>query len=220
MKVPPRTMFAAQAIATFWSSIVQVAVYNWALHNIKGICDDDQANFYTCPGGKVFYTASVIWGAIGPARIFGPGKVYGVLQWYWLLGALLPVTSYFMARKWPRSWLRYVHWPLMLGGTGWIPPATVYNYLCWGVVGSIFNGFIKRRWRGWWMQYNYITSAGLDTGLFISTIVIFFTLFLTNAKAPQWWGNLAVYNTMDMQDTAIRQTVAPGETFGPAPGTF
>jgi OPT family oligopeptide transporter len=130
MKVPPRTMFSAQVIAVFWSSIVQVAVYNWALGNIRNICSDDQADSYTCPGAKVFYTASVVWGAIGPGRIFGPGKIYGVMQWYWLLGALLPITSYLMARRWPNSWLRYVHWPLMLGGTGWIPPATVYIYLC------------------------------------------------------------------------------------------
>ncbi|PSS14862.1 hypothetical protein M430DRAFT_67507 [Amorphotheca resinae ATCC 22711] len=215
MKVPPRTMFSAQVIAVFWSSIVQVAVYNWALGNIRNICSDDQADSYTCPGAKVFYTASVVWGAIGPGRIFGPGKIYGVMQWYWLLGALLPVTSYIMARRWPNSWLRYVHWPLMLGGTGWIPPATVYTYLCWGLVGFIFNFLIKRRWPGWWMQYNYITSAGLDTGLFISTIVIFFTLYLTNTKPPQWWGNVDIFNTKDMTDTAIRKVVAPGETFGP-----
>lgn len=130
MKVPPRTMWFAQCIAVFWSSIVQVAVYNWAMGSIPNICTDDQKDSYTCPGAKVFYVASVVWGAVGPARIFGPGQIYGVLQWYWLLGALLPVTSYLMARKWPKSWLRYVHWPLMLGGTGWIPPATVYIYMC------------------------------------------------------------------------------------------
>lgn len=215
MKVPPRTMWFAQCIAVFWSSIVQVAVYNWAMKNIPNICSDDQADSYTCPGAKVFYVASVVWGAVGPARIFGPGQVYGVLQWYWLLGALLPVTSYLMARKWPKSWLRYVHWPLMLGGTGWIPPATVYIYMCWGVVGIVFNYFVKRRWRGWWLQYNYITSAALDTGLFISTIVIFFTLYLTNTKPPQWWGNVTIYETMDMTDTAVRKVLPEGETFGP-----
>jgi hypothetical protein len=66
--------------------------------------------------------------------------------------------------------VRYIHTLLMLGGTGWIPPATVYIYVCCkmptdhrckavltgfsgGAVGTIFNFFIKRRWRGWWMQY-------------------------------------------------------------------
>jgi OPT family small oligopeptide transporter len=215
MKVPPRTMWWAQCIAVLWSSIVQVAVYRWAMGNIPNICDDNQKDQYTCPGATVFYTASVVWGAIGPRKMFGPGQIYGVMQWFWLIGAALPITSYLMARKWPGTWLRYVHWPLMLGGTGWIPPATVYIYLCWGVVGVIFNWFVKRRFRGWWMQYNYITSAGLDTGLFISTILIFFTLILTKTNPPQWWGNVAIYNTLDMTNTAVRKTVPPGEIIGP-----
>jgi hypothetical protein len=65
------------------------------------------------------------------------------------------------------------------------------------------------------LQYNYITSAALDTGLFISTIVIFFTLYLTNTLPPQWWGNVDVFNTMDMTDTGVRKVLADGETFGP-----
>jgi OPT family small oligopeptide transporter len=220
MKVPPRTVFFAQCIATFWSSIVQVAVYDWAKGAIEGICTPNQPNHYTCPNANTFYTASVIWGAIGPGRIFSPGSIYSSMQWYWLIGAVLPVITYVIARKWPRSFVRYIHVPLMLGGTGWIPPATCYIYFCWGVVGFIFNFWIKRRWLGWWSQYNYITSAALDTGLFISTIVIFFTLQLTNAQPPQWWGNVDVLNTLDATDRAVRIVLPPGETFGPPPGSW
>lgn len=157
----------------------------------------------------------VVWGAIGPRRIFGPGKIYGTMQWYWLIGAVLPLITYFGARRYPRSMWRYISFPLMLGGTGWVPPATVYIYLCWGIVGVFFNYFIKKRFKGWWNQYNYITSAGLDSGLFISTLIIFFCLSLTNTNPPQWWGNVKVFETMDWLDTAVRKKVAPGETFGP-----
>lgn len=173
-----------------------------------------------CPGAKVFYTASVVWGAIGPARIFSPGAIYGSLQYFWLIGAATPVIFWLIARKWPRGPARYLMAPLIFGGSGMIPPATVYIYLCWGITGFVFNYYIKRRWFGWWAQYNYITSAALDTGLFISTIVIFFCLVLTNQTAPQWWGNVAIYNTMDQTDTAIRKVLTPGTTFGPAAGTF
>jgi len=210
----------AQAIAVLWSSIVQVAVYNWALGSIDDICADDQVNGYSCPGGKVFYVASVVWGAIGPARIFSPGMIYATMQYYWIIGAGLPCITYFFARRYPRSLWRYVSFPLMLGGTGWIPPATVYIYFCWGIVGIFFNYFIKKRYRGWWMQYNYITSAGLDAGLFISTIVIFLCLELTNQTAPQWWGNVDIYNTMDQTDSGVLKTVADGETFGPPAGSW
>ncbi|KAJ9155207.1 Sexual differentiation process protein isp4 [Pleurostoma richardsiae] len=215
MKVPPRTMFWAQLAASVWSAIVQIAVMNWALGAIPQVCADDQPNMYTCANAKVFYTASVIWGAIGPARMFSGSALYSSLQWFWLVGALSPVVTWYFARRRPKSLWRYINMPLIFGGSGWLPPATVYIYFCWGVVGTVFNFFVKRRWTGWWLHYNYITSAALDSGLIVSTIVIFFGLYMTSASPPQWFGNVNALATLDMAGAAIKKTVATGETFGP-----
>ena len=38
MKIPPRTVFSCQAVATVWAAIVQVAVLNWALGTITDVC--------------------------------------------------------------------------------------------------------------------------------------------------------------------------------------
>lgn len=117
----------------------------------------------------------VVWGVIGPARIFGAGAMLSPLQWYWLLGAAMPVITYFAAKRWPRSSIRYLHWPVIFSGNGQIPPATVYIYLCCksrlhiftrsifiykfagGAIGMFFNGFLKRKFRGWWGKY--VSSA-------------------------------------------------------------
>ncbi|KAF3064003.1 Sexual differentiation process protein isp4 [Daldinia childiae] len=215
MKVPPRAMFWSQLVASLWSAVVQIAVMNWALGTIPDICSNDQPDNYVCPNGRVFYTASIIWGAIGPARMFSGDAIYSSLQWFWLVGAITPIITWFLARRAPKSIFRFINIPLIFGGSGWIPPATAYTYLCWGTVGFIFNYYIKRRWNGWWMQYNYITSAGLDVGLAVSTIIIFFTLYLTSAKLPRWYGNYDVFDTLDQTGLAIKSFVADGETFGP-----
>jgi OPT family small oligopeptide transporter len=215
MKVPPRVMFSSQVIASIWSAIVQICVMNWALGNIPDICEPDQANNYTCPGSRVYFTASVIWGAIGPARIFSGNALYSSLQWFWLVGAATPVLTWLLARRWPKSIWRYVNVPVIYGGSGALPPASVYIYLCWGMIGTIFNFFIKRRYTGWWLQYNYITSAALDCGLIISTLVIFFTLYLTETKHIDWWGNTVNMETLDMMVQAVKTRVEPGQTFGP-----
>ncbi|KAI0124710.1 OPT family small oligopeptide transporter [Xylariales sp. AK1849] len=215
MKVPPRVMFWSQLVASIWSAIVQITVMNWALGSIPEICTDAQPNSYTCPGGKVYFTASIIWGAIGPARIFSGGALYSSLQWFWLVGAVAPVITWFFARRYPKSIARYINMPLFFGGSGSIPPATTYTYLCWGFYGMIFNYWIKRRWTGWWLHYNYITSAALDCGLIIASIIIFFTLYLTTAQPPQWYGNYDVYDTLDQQRHSVKTFVAAGETFGP-----
>lgn len=222
MKVPPRTMFWSQTVATFWSGLVQIAVMNWALATLPDVCTSEQANSFICPNGNVFFQASVIWGLLGPARIFSPGQVYGTLFWFFLAGAALPVALYFAARKWPKSFIRYMMSPLIFGGTGLIPPATPINYLTWGAVGWFFNRYIRGKHLGWWMQYNYITSAGLDVGLALCTILIFFTIVLTNTEAPDWWGNSVVSSTLDYQGGLYnkQKTVAKGETFGPPAGSW
>ena len=161
-----------------------------------------------------FFNASVIWGAIGPQRIFSPGQMYAPMMWFFLAGAILPVVLYLGARAFPRSSIRYLSAPIIFGGSGLIPPATPLNYLSWGVVGFIFNKWIKNKFRGWWMQYNYVFSAGLDVGLALCTILIFLTLQLTNTSFPSWWGVDIAANTMDASDSAV-QTILTNGTFGP-----
>lgn len=129
MKVAPRVLFWSQLVAAAWSAVVQVLVMTWALGSIDNVCEEMPQNRYVCPGARSAFTASVIWGAIGPRRLFGPGALYAPLQWFWLLGAVAPVVTWLFARRFPRSLWRYVSMPVFFGGSGWIPPATVYVYL-------------------------------------------------------------------------------------------
>jgi hypothetical protein len=94
------------------------------LGHIDGICDEDQPNGYTCPQGRVNFTSSIIWGAIGPKRLYSIGKQYsGLLHFFWI-GALLPIISYYLMKKFPRNrFLAAIHWPLFFAGTGNLPPA-------------------------------------------------------------------------------------------------
>ncbi|KAF7525202.1 hypothetical protein G7054_g11180 [Neopestalotiopsis clavispora] len=195
MKIPPRTMFMSQVVATTFSCFIQIAVLNFALNNIE---------------------ASVIWGLIGPARIFSPGQIYSGLFWFFLIGAITPVIIYFAAKKWPKSPIKYLMAPVIFGGAGAIPPATPLNYLSWGIVGFVFQYLIKNRHSNWWNRLNFLTSSGLDLGLALSTLVIFFAFTLNNINPPEWWGNTVITTTMDYQDTAIQTVLPPGETFGPA----
>lgn len=64
LKIPPRSMFRAQAFAVVWLSFVQIATYNFLIGNIKGICTTTQSQGLTCPNARTFYNASQIWGAI------------------------------------------------------------------------------------------------------------------------------------------------------------
>lgn len=75
MKVPPRIMFIAQNAATIISCFVVVVVQRWSLDNIKDVCQPGQKNGFICPSSRVFAEASLLYGGVGPARLFGPGQL-------------------------------------------------------------------------------------------------------------------------------------------------
>ncbi|KAK7403930.1 hypothetical protein QQX98_010300 [Neonectria punicea] len=215
MKIPPRTMFAAQAFAVTWLSIVQICTYNFLRGNIDGICTPDQAQGLTCPMARTFFNASVIWGVIGPRRMFGAGALYSWVNYFWLIGAALPVIQYFLARKYPRSFLRYVFFPAIFGAAGMIPPATTWWLGQWVIVGLIFNWWIKHRYYGWWMRYNYLLSGALDIGTALCIVISGIALGLSNTEFPTWWGNTVMDNNLDAEGAVTKVLPNDGSFFGP-----
>lgn len=94
------------------------------------------------------------------------------------------------------------------------------NYIMWGIVGYVFNKAIRSKARGWWLSYNYILSAALDTGMAFGTILVFFCLQLPGIEAPVWWGNTVGTGTLDAKNKAIRRPLANGQKFGPSVGSW
>jgi OPT family oligopeptide transporter len=154
-----------------------------------------QASHFTCPNGRAFFSSSIVWGVIGPQRMFGAGSAYVNFNWFWLVGAALPVLLWVMVSKLHINFARHFNAPILLGAMAWLPPATPLSFSTWAITGLIFNYGIRKHFGAWWHKYNYLTAAGLDAGLIISTIVVFFAITLPNVTIPQWWGNVAVFET-------------------------
>ena len=122
MKVPPRTLFWGQAVASFWNCLVQVCVLYWAFGHIDGICSQNQSGRFTCPNGHIFFNQSIIWGLVGPRRIFSGDGTYASVQYFWIIGAILPVIFFILAKRFPHSAVRYLNAPVIFGGPAYIPP--------------------------------------------------------------------------------------------------
>lgn len=211
MKVPPRSMFAAQAFAVVWLSLVQVATYNFLLHHIDGICTETQSQGLTCPSALTFFNASVIWGALGPGKVFAAGKLFAWINWFWLIGFLCPVVQYLVVKKWPKSPARYLMFPVIFGAAGQIPPATLYMLWQFVIVGFIFNYFLRKYRRGWWDQYNYTLSGALDIGNALCILLVGLILGLGNLNFPDWWGNTAPFNNLDAWQNATTKVWTKGQ---------
>ncbi|KAJ7180290.1 OPT oligopeptide transporter [Mycena crocata] len=220
MKIPPRTMFVAQIVATILAGTVQLGVQAWMFTNIPGMCERDQKDGFWCPSTGVFGTASIIWGVIGPAKQFSQGQIYYALTFFFLVGFLCPLGAWIVHQKFPNSFVRYLNFPVIFSGTGLMPPASAINYVPWAVVGFVFQFVIRRRHFSWWTKYNYVLSAALDAGVAISAVLIFFILqyprggSIGENSIQTWWGNTVYSNTLDGNKTPYL-SLAEGETFGP-----
>ncbi|KAF9359137.1 hypothetical protein BGX26_000081 [Mortierella sp. AD094] len=191
MKIPPQIMFLVQLVSCAIASVINLGTATWLIKTQPNICQPEGYPF-TCRSTRTFYSASVIWGAIGPARVFGSkdGALYSSVQWGFFIGALLPMIFWFISKKFPRvSWLKKVHWPALLTSTAMMPPALPYFYSNGLFVGFIF-AFLLRRYRfNWWSRYNYLTNAALNAGVALSGLAIYFVLQSWGGKMPYWWGN-------------------------------
>ncbi|KAJ1916037.1 hypothetical protein H4219_004004 [Mycoemilia scoparia] len=184
MKVPPRQMFICQIYGTILACITQLLVAEYLMNSVKDICTPD-AYPWTCRTMNGAYSATLIWGLIGPAKQFGQGSPYAPLLWFFLIGILFPLPFWFLSKRYPNSLWRYVHVPLILSVTNYVPNAPSVVYPMWFLATFVFGFFIRRYYYRWWINNNFPLAAALDSGLAIAGIVIFFALSGHKAK---WWG--------------------------------
>ncbi|XP_058115448.1 oligopeptide transporter 3-like isoform X2 [Magnolia sinica] len=180
-----------QLAGTVISATVNLAVAWWMLGSIENICDVEALHPespWTCPKFRVTFDASVIWGLIGPRRLFGPGGMYRNLVWLFLIGAVLPVPIWILSKIYPeKEWIPLINIPVISYGFAGMPPATPTNISSWLVTGTIFNYFVFRYRKGWWQKYNYVLSAALDAGTAFMGVLLYFALQNQNVSL-KWWG--------------------------------
>ncbi|KAF5955032.1 hypothetical protein HYC85_007888 [Camellia sinensis] len=180
-----------QFIGTIIAGTTNIAVAWWLLNSITNICQDDLLpadSPWTCPRDRVFFGASVIWGLVGPKRIFGSLGNYSSMNWFFLGGAVGPIIVWLFHKAFPeQSWIPLINLPVLLGATAYMPAATPVNYNSWILVGTIFNFFIFRYRKKWWQRYNYILSAALDAGVAFMAVLLYFSVGMENRRIT-WWG--------------------------------
>lgn len=214
---PPPLFFFVFCLC-FSQNLTTLLVLRWMIGNIPDLCSPNNSQRFTCAGAKVYYNGSLIWGTIGPQRMFQAGQVYAALPYFFLVGPACTVLVYCLYRRYPATWLRYVNVPIFFNAAGNIPPANTTQYSLWFLFGFLFNWHVRRRAFAWWKRYNYLLQAAMDTGTALATVLVFFALSYTGTTL-RWWGNTVGSDTDDA-NAVPWLTVPEGGYFGKGPGQF
>ncbi|KAG9663659.1 OPT-domain-containing protein, partial [Aureobasidium melanogenum] len=235
-----RTMYRGQLISAVLTALVAYGCVDFVDNDIKGICTPDQSAKFNCEAGsQVYFSSSVVWGAIGPTRVFS--QFYPFMKYMFLLGAILAVVWWSIKRYGPfvrsaaqaklapsifrplnllvftpLSWLRDVHPSLVINGfLSWAPYNLTYFtsavYMSFG-----FMYYLRRYKTAWWEKYNYVLSAALSAGVAFSGIIIFFAVQY-HPVTVSWWGTNIVGEGVDggAGQAALLTTLPSKGYFGP-----
>ncbi|EHK24985.1 uncharacterized protein TRIVIDRAFT_61734 [Trichoderma virens Gv29-8] len=218
VKIPPRFTFFAQMVPTLVSTFVCVGIVSYQVH-LKDICTDQAPFKLTCPFENSFFTAAVLWGTVGPKRLWGVGGQYSETLIGFPLGIAVVVIFWLLGKYFPRNRVIRATHPVALlnGALYWAPynlcytwPAVPVAYISWI--------YVKKRFLALWSKYNFVLSAAFSAGVAISATIQFFSLTYQGITLD-WWGNSAVY--MGCEGTACPLKKLPeGQFFGPAPGHY
>ncbi|KAI8831019.1 OPT oligopeptide transporter protein-domain-containing protein [Chytriomyces cf. hyalinus JEL632] len=192
VKIPPRAMFLCQLVSTVIGALISTAVgcgvyesfgkktvpvspmhplgFVW---KIQLLATDEPNSGWNSAGYDTFLSAGAIWGAIGPARFFGPESPYFKTLLGFAFGLILPVIPWMMHKVQPDGPWHLINIPL-LTIMPIQPNAQQSNLIAPLVVAIIVNYFIKKYRHTWWKKYAYVMSAAFDAGSTLSILFIFF----------------------------------------------
>lgn len=152
LKIPPRMTFCAQMVPTLVSTFVCVGILQYQIH-LPNVCTPEAPFRFYCPGVNSFFTAAVMWGTVGPKKLWGVGGTYAATLAGFPVGAAFVLIFWALGRKFPKSSaLRKIH-PVVLcyGGVAWAP----YNltYIWPAVPVAAFSWlWVKARYLGLWSK--------------------------------------------------------------------
>ncbi|ORZ36656.1 OPT oligopeptide transporter protein-domain-containing protein [Catenaria anguillulae PL171] len=196
MKIPPRHIFISQIVAQVLSVFICYATMRiWLLdpkHSVwvRATAAEKKTmtaveKSWTSYTFNVYYSASLIWGAIGPKRFFFDSQYGSIIIGGAIAGLILPILL-----KMCHKFIGGGIWQLMHPALLLSPASPGANNGIWltSFLLSTFTQFYMYRWhQGTWKRYNYVLATGFDIGVAITTLLI--TFVFSNWEFPSHFFN-------------------------------
>ncbi|KAG0376600.1 hypothetical protein BGX24_007487 [Mortierella sp. AD032] len=207
MKIPPRSMFVGQLWGTLVGSVFNYLTMLLIIDSQRGALTGEKPDpngLWTGNRVQIFWGSGLIYGALGPARMFSFTGKYWFVYIGFLIGLIAPAIQWALSKKFPKYPWSKVNIAIIAQGMSSFSNGYAVGVISCITVALVFQGYLHRYHHHWWKKYVYILSAALDTGAAFTGLIIF--LFLGGGvspnmavEIPSWWGN---YRSDDLAKAA------------------
>lgn len=126
--------------------------------------------------------------------MFSIGAQYQWVVLALLIGLLVPLPFYFLHRRYPKRGFNYIITPVICWYLGYLSAGINSSILVFFAVGFFFQFYVRKRYPGWFLKYNYLLAAAISGGTELLVFVTTFAVQGASGKAvpfPNYWGNPA-----------------------------
>lgn len=227
-KIPPRAVFRGHVSSCIVNCFIYCAMLEVMMvyaNQDSTLCQWDNKQYMVCQYAHSVWSSTIFYGAFGTNNMF---KLYPILPWCFLIGALLGVFWMLSEKLLPRlrlylqssmeakkfaSFDKYFWSPaaaimvclnpaIALSGALQWAGNTNLTYATLGIyIAWFFQFYLKRRYTAWWGKYSYLIFAGLNVGVAISGIIVTLVFSFGAGKNTsfKWWGNTVSQKGVDYQ---------------------
>ncbi|SMQ48424.1 unnamed protein product [Zymoseptoria tritici ST99CH_3D7] len=196
MKIPETSMLIGQLYGQLLQPLVNYGIMRMIFKTVdmdilKGYKESVNWNAL---GTRAWYSASVLWGVIGPQRMFGPDSEYPFIYYGILIGFGLVLATW-LIQRWKPHWntVEWMNVPTFFNGMNGIPVSPMTGPFPSLILGLISMGYLYRYHAVWWTKYNYLLGLGLICGTAIQGVFQTFAISVPGLSFPEWWGNNVDY---------------------------
>ncbi|QDS75836.1 hypothetical protein FKW77_001200 [Venturia effusa] len=190
----PRCAFTVQIVGTAVGCLMSYLMMEKITTEKMGILKAvEGSNVWSGQALQDHSALAIAWGGLA-TELFSFGKRYQMVPLGFLIGVLAPLPFYLLHRLFPKSKLNFssINTAIIAGSLANLAHGSHSSFLVYYALGFFSQFYIRKYKTDWFLQYNYILSAGMDGGAAVIGFILTFTVFGAGGLSvpfPPWFGN-------------------------------
>jgi hypothetical protein len=139
------------------------------------------SNVWSGQQAQAFNSLSVTWGGLSH-ELFSVGGRYQWMTLIFIPGFFVPIPFWFLHKKYPNLGLDKINTAVIILYLSWLCVGINSSLMAFFFFGLISQAYIRKRYPGLFVKYNYLVSAALDGGTSVIVFILSFAVFGASGK--------------------------------------